>query len=170
MGLVVEEFLSEGVADGGELTEASGLFADCAFGVIQGVWSPFGQREAVRELMGEAAERDGGFSGTVRIAFEELAIVLVAEGVVRKKDVADVTGAALAALDRAAAENRAAAEAGADDDDKERFELFIGERAGGDAAPGERAAADRIFTERGGLTIANVADGDTGLVFAEGGL
>ena len=69
--------------------------------------------------MGEAAERDGGFGGAVRIALEELAIVLVAEGVVREEDVADVTGAALAALDRAAAFRGPAAEAGADDDDEE---------------------------------------------------
>ena len=79
------------------------------------VW-PIGKRQAVFQLVGEPAERDGGLGAAVGVAFEELAVVLVAEGVMRKEDVADVTGAALAALDCVAGENRAAAEACADDD------------------------------------------------------
>ena len=59
-----------------------------------------------------------------------------------------------------AGEHRAAAEACADDDHEERVELGGRERLGRHALPEERAAADRILAERGGLAVADVANGD----------
>jgi hypothetical protein len=93
--------------------------------------------------------------------------VLVTEGIVGEQDVTDVPGAALAALNRAAARYGAAAEARADDDHEERLQVFGGERRGGHAAPVEPPAADRVLAERRGLPIADIADVDPRVLVAQ---
>src|SRR5690242_19217327 len=55
-GLIVEELLSERIASGDEFAEALSFVAGGAGRFVERMVGPLGEREAIFQLMGEAAE------------------------------------------------------------------------------------------------------------------
>ena len=120
--------MGQRVAATNQLAEAFGFLADRAFDLVERVRRPFSEREAVLQLVGQAAQRHGRLRRRIRVALQQPPVVLVAERVVGQQNVADVAGPTLAPLDRPAAEDRSAAQPRADDHDEQRLELFVGQR------------------------------------------